>query len=48
MVNSPKCLEDHNCGKGPEKVKWELGFSFFRGWEIGFCVLGLGFMKQKQ
>ena len=33
---------------GPEGVKWELGFAFFRGWEMGFCALGLGFMKQKQ
>ena len=23
-------------------------FAFFRGWKMGFCVLGLGFMKQKQ
>ena len=34
--------------EGREGVKWELGFAFFRGWEMGFCVLGLGFMKQKQ
>ena len=34
--------------EGHEGVKWELGFAFFRGWEIGFCALGLGFMKQKQ
>ena len=33
---------------GPEGVKRELGFAFFRGWEMGFCTLGLGFMKQKQ
>ena len=25
----------------------ELGFAFFRGWEMGFCALGLGFMKKK-
>jgi len=25
-----------------------VGFAFFRGWEMGFCALGLGFMKQKQ
>ena len=31
-----------------EEVKWELGFAFFRGWKMGFCALGLGFMKQKQ
>ena len=34
--------------EGREEVKWELGFAFFRGWEMGFCALGLGFMKQKQ
>ena len=32
--------------EGREGVKWELGFSFFRGWEMGFCALGLGFMKK--
>ena len=30
-----------------EGVKWELGFAFFRGWEMGFCALGLRFMKKK-
>ena len=30
-----------------EGVKWELGFAFFGGWEMGFCALGLGFMKEK-
>ena len=34
--------------EGREGVKWELGFAFFRGWEMGFSTLGLGFMKQKQ
>ena len=34
--------------EGCEGVKWELGFAFFRGWEMGFCALGLGFMKKKQ
>ena len=34
--------------KGREGVKWELGFAFFRDWEMGFCALGLGFTKQKQ
>ena len=34
--------------EGREGVKWELGFAFFRGWEMGFCALGPGFMKQKQ
>ena len=29
-----------------EGVKWELGFAIFRGWEMGFCALGLGFMKK--
>ena len=33
--------------EGREGVKWELGFTFFRGWEMGFCALGLGFMKKK-
>ena len=33
--------------EGREGVKWELGFAFFRGWEMGFCALGLGFMKKK-
>ena len=33
--------------EGRERVKWELGFAFFRGWEMGFCALGLGFMKKK-
>ena len=33
--------------EGPEGVKWELGFAFFRDWEMGFCALGLGFMKKK-
>ena len=34
--------------EGRKGVKWELGFAFFGGWEMGFCALGLGFMKQKQ
>ena len=34
-------------GEGHEGVKWELGFAFFRGWEMGFCALGQGFMKKK-
>jgi len=34
--------------EGREGVKWELGFAFFGVWEMGFCALGLGFMKQKQ
>ena len=34
--------------EGREGVKWELRFAFFRGWEMRFCALGLGFMKQKQ
>ena len=34
--------------EGYEGVKWELVFAIFRGWEMGFCALGLGFMKQKQ
>ena len=33
------------CIEGREGVKWELGFAFFRGWEMGFCALG--FMKKK-
>ena len=23
------------------------GICFFRGWEMGFCALGLGFMEKK-
>ena len=38
----------HVLSEGPKGVKWELGFAFFRGWEMGFCALGLRFMKQKQ
>ena len=34
--------------EGREGVKWELGFAFFRGWEMGFCALGLGFVKKKK
>ena len=34
--------------EGREGVKWELGFAFFRGWEMEFCALGLGFTKKKQ
>jgi len=34
--------------EGPEGVKWELGFAFVSSCEMGFCALGLGFMKQKQ
>ena len=34
--------------EGREGVKRELGFAFFRGWEMGFCALGLGFMGKKQ
>ena len=33
--------------EGREGVKWELGFASFRGWKMGFCALGLGFMKKK-
>ena len=34
--------------EGREGVKWELGFVFFRGWEMGFFAQGMGFMKAKQ
>ena len=34
--------------EGREGVKLELGFAFFRGWEMGFCALGLGFMIKKR
>ena len=34
--------------EGREGVKWELGFAFFRGWEMEFCALGPGFKKKKQ
>ena len=40
--------ENENYTEDREGVKWELGFAFFRGWEIGFCALGLGFMKKQQ
>ena len=40
--------KDCNSQEGREGVKWERGFAFFRGWEMGFCALGLGCMKQKQ
>ena len=33
--------------EGPGGVKWELGFAFFMGWEMGFHALGLGFMIKK-
>ena len=33
--------------EGREGVKWELGFAFFRGWEMGFRALGMRFMKKK-
>ena len=32
--------------EGREGVKWELEFAFFRGWEMEFCALGLGFMRK--
>ena len=28
--------------EGPEGVKWELGFAYFRTEKIGFGLLGLG------
>ena len=34
--------------EGREGVKWQLGFAFFRGWEMEFCALGPGFKKKKQ
>ena len=34
--------------EGREGVNGELGFAFFRGWEMGFCALGLRFMKKKK
>ena len=38
---------EHNISKRVVKgVQWELGFAFFRGWEMGFCALGLGSMKK--
>ena len=33
--------------EGREGVNWELGFAFFRGWEMRFCALGLGLMKKE-
>ena len=41
-----KTAKEHALWEGREGVKWELGFAFFRGWEMGFCGLGLGFMKK--
>ena len=32
--------------EGREGVKWELGFAFFIGWEMGFCALRLGFIEK--
>ena len=43
-----KCLTQEHNTEGRERVKWELGFAFFRGWEMGFCPLGLGFMKKNR
>ena len=34
--------------EGREGIKWELRFAFFRGWEMGFCALGMGYMKKNQ
>ena len=35
--------------EGREGVKWELGFAFFRGWEMGFCALhGTGIHEKKK
>ena len=58
MLSSPAEIESiglkyilepftNDIGEGREGVKWELGVAFFRGWEMGFCALGLGFMKRK-
>ena len=57
MLSSPAEIESiglkyilepftNDIGEGREGVKWELGFAFFRGWEMGFCALGLGFLKK--
>jgi len=40
----PYDYEQPAFSEGPEGVKWELGFTFFRGWEMGFCM---GFMEKK-
>ena len=45
VTSNEAVLLDHN--EGREGVKWELRFAFFRGWEMGFCALGLGFMEKK-
>ena len=34
--------------EGREGVKWELGFAFFRGLQMGFCALGLRFKKNNR
>ena len=39
-------LTEPTIEEGREGVKWELGFAFFRGWEMGFCALGLGFIEK--
>ena len=39
-------MQSADSTEGREGVKWELGFAFFRDWEMGFCALGLGFMKK--
>ena len=33
--------------EGREGVKWELGFTFFRGWEMGFLCTGTGIHEKK-
>ena len=48
MGVNPTWLSSTWFHEGREGVKWELGFAFFRGWEMGFCALGLGLMKKKK
>ena len=34
--------------RGSRRGKMGAGICHFRGWEMGFCALGTGFMKEKQ
>ena len=48
LFNSQSMCKTLGSKTGLEGVKWELGICLFRGWEMGFCALGTGFMKEKQ
>ena len=34
--------------RGSGRGKMGAGICLFRGWEMGFCALGTGLMKEKQ